>query len=271
MAVDDACHGRAAPSWSLRRRVVHAAACEWDAFGRPVVTFQPEAALTDAPAVLGLSPAPSAGAEPGTEDEERFALIQLRFGRQESDLSVWARVARYWDRVDAGHAADVRRAAALAGQPELYPAWRRPWSAAFISWVMARAGETSFTGSPSHSTYLHSMWLRRPDRLIPIEQYAPAPGDLVCAARDAPIGGAEFLQRLQDWSGHFDAHCDVVVQVEAGRAILIGGNVRNTAAATVTPIRDGRLVRTAARPWAVAMRLDAPPDPCAALGACGPP
>jgi hypothetical protein len=249
--------------------VVQAAACEWEAFGRPVVVFQPETALPEAPAVLRVTP--GASPAPGGEDEERFALVQLRYGRQESDLSVWHRVARYWDGVDAGHAADVRRAAALARSEELYPAWRRPWSAAFISWVMARAGEPSFRGSPSHSTYLHSMWLQRPDRLVAIEQYAPAPGDLVCAARDAPIGGAEFLQRLQNWSGHFDAHCDVVVHVEADRATLIGGNVRNTAAATVTPLRDGRLLRTAARPWAVAMRLDAPADPCAALESCSAP
>jgi hypothetical protein len=87
VALDDSCHARTPPSWSIRRRVVQAAACEWEAFGRPVVVFQPETALPEAPAVLRVTP--GASPAPGGEDEERFALVQLRYGRQESDLSVW--------------------------------------------------------------------------------------------------------------------------------------------------------------------------------------
>jgi hypothetical protein len=55
------------------------------------------------------------------------------------------------------------------------------------------------------------------------------------------------------------------VEVGPTSAVLIGGNVKNTVAATVTPLRDGRLTPTATRPWAVALRLAEPADACATL------
>lgn len=236
--IADGCRAAVQPAWSVRRRVVHLAGCEWGAFGRPRLQL----------------------------DAQGWPEAQTAFGPDESALSVWARVGGYWDAADPGHAADVRAAAARTRDRELWPAWRRPWSAAFVSWIMREAGATGFSPDPAHALYLEAAVANDPASVIDIALYAPESGDLVCAGRGSgPRDAAEFLRRLRDRAGYFPSHCDVVVEVGAESATLIGGNVKNAVTATVTPLRDGRLVATATRPWAVALILRDGADPCATL------
>lgn len=237
-AVQDACRSAVQPLWSVRRRVVRLADCEWTAFGRPRLLLE----------------------------QGGWPEAQVAFGPDEDALSVWARVGEYWDAADPGHAAAVRAAAERTGDRELWPAWRRPWSAALVSWVMREAGAQRFTPHPAHSLYLEAALQRNPASVVDIAAYAPEPGDLVCAGRGSgPRDAAEFLGRLRERSGYFPAHCDVVVEVGPDHVTLIGGNVKNGVTATVTPRRDGRVAPTATRPWAVALILEDGADPCATL------
>ena len=101
-------------------------------------------------------------------------------------------------------------------------------------------------------------------------------GDLVCLGR---TGGAvpqgvrtsqEFIDRVRAIRSNEDAfggHCDIVVRVNRDSVVTIGGNVRNSVAATVTPLVGGRLMRSNPWPWAAALRMDGPPDPCARIEA----
>ena len=235
--VADACRAQVRPEWSVRRRVVHLAGCEWTAWGR-------QRLLLDRP----------------------WPEAQVDFGPDEDALSVWPRVAEYWDAADPGHAAEVRALAAQAPRRELWPAWRRPWSAAFIGWVMREAGAPGFSPDPAHAEYLRAALATRPDAVVDLSDYTPVAGDVICAGRGSgPRTAAEFLRRLQTEQGFFPSHCDVIADVAPERLILIGGNVKNAVAAAVTTVADGRVPPATTRPWAVALKLAEPPDPCASL------
>ena len=237
VVVTDLCRTQLQPSWSLRRRVVHLAGCEWTAFGRQRVLL-----------------------------DQGWPETQVAFGPDEDSLAVWARVGGYWDVADPGHAAEVRATAARAGSRELWPAWRRAWSAAFVSWVMRTAGSTDFTPDPAHADYLRAALERRPESVVDVADYAPVAGDLVCAGRGSgPRDAAEFLRRLREERGFFPSHCDIIVDVGPAALTLIGGNVKNAVVATVTPVAASRIPPATTRSWAVALRLAEPPDPCAAM------
>lgn len=236
-AVTDFCRSRLRAEWSLRRRVVHLAGCEWTAWGEQRLLL-----------------------------EQGWPEAQVSFGPDEDALAVWARVGDYWDVADPGHAADVRALAARAPRRELWPAWRRAWSAAFVSWVMRRAGSPDFAPDPAHADYLRAALERRPDSVVDVANYAPVTGDLICAGRGSgPRDATEFLRRLREETGFFPSHCDVIVEVRADTLTLVGGNVKNAVTATITPLADGRAPPATARSWAVALRQPEPPDPCATL------
>lgn len=237
MAVEDACRNQLQPDWSVRRRVVHLASCEWRAFGRQRLLL-----------------------------DRGWPEAQVDFGPDEDALSMWPRVAEYWDAADPGHAREARAVAARAPRRELWPAWRRPWSAAFVSWVMRRAGVADFTPDPAHSDYLRLALERRADSVIDLAGYAPMAGDVICAGRGSgPRDAAEFLRRLQEDRGFFPSHCDIIVDVRPDAVTLIGGNVKGAVMATITSVVDDRIPPASTRPWAVALKLLEPPDPCASL------
>jgi hypothetical protein len=236
--VIDFCRDRLRAEWSLRRRVVHLAGCEWTAWGEQRLLLE----------------------------QGGWPEAQVEFGPDEDALSVWARVGEYWDVADPGHAREVRALAARAPRRELWPAWRRAWSAAFVSWVMRRSGSPDFTADPAHADYLRAALERRPESVVDVAGYAPVTGDLVCAGRGSgPRDATEFLRRLREESGFFPSHCDIIVEVGADALTLIGGNVKNAVVATVTPLADGRIPPATTRAWAVALRLAEPPDPCATM------
>ena len=104
---------------------------------------------------------------------------------------------------------------------------KQPWSAAYISDVMKRAGVDNFESSAAHSKYIKgaidarkagdteaSHWGYR------TSERAPQAGDLVCFAREG--SGATFDNQ---GNGQYKSHCDIVTGVRDGFIDTIGGNV----------------------------------------------
>ena len=150
------------------------------------------------------------------------------------------------------------------GSPRIAAYWRavdedwtgkdcdKPWSAAFISWVMIESGVPAgaFTPSGLHADYLRDIG-RMQDRpgarfaLRDARSYAPKPGDLICATR----AGASIpaFDNIPDGT---PMHCDLVVAIDGTQLESIGGNVRNSVSKTVRQIDGlGRLDLAADRPW----------------------
>ncbi|WP_304298727.1 DUF2272 domain-containing protein [Chromatium okenii] len=135
----------------------------------------------------------------------------------------------------------------------------KPWSAAFISWIMQAAGvpTTQFPLAEAHSTYIASIIANasEPRRwFVPrrISDYSPKPGDLICASRGKArprfVNGYISASSLQGMSGH----CDLVVGASARSLEVIGGNVRNSVSKTTLELNNkGRLLPSAKRPWFV--------------------
>ncbi len=125
----------------------------------------------------------------------------------------------------------------------------KPWSAAFISWVMAEAGVSDAEMPPSatHAGYLRAAiaaegghWQAHPPA-----DYAPRAGDLICATR-----AGQKITRYDDIPAGATLHCDIVVMTSVGRLWSIGGNVRNSVTRTERLIDDkGLLPPDSGRPW----------------------
>lgn len=106
-----------------------------------------------------------------------------------------------------------------------------PWSAVFISWVMAKAGAGSnFSYGSAHTTYVAAAKRNRlagnsnPFKTYRIDEVAPQVGDLVCQEREN--SGVSY-DNVDD--GNFRAsHSDIVVEALPGKLTVIGGNVSNT-------------------------------------------
>ncbi|MET1028477.1 MAG: DUF2272 domain-containing protein [Dongiaceae bacterium] len=175
-------------------------------------------------------------------DRERIDPV----GVWEDDPSGAALVAKYWRSVGAdytGYDCD------------------KPWSAAFISWLMQAAGVPTAVFPPSmlHADYLRALIAEanRPGALfIPHDPalYAPKPGDLICARR-----GATRIDRYDEIPSDALLHCDLVVASGRGLLTSIGGNVRNSVSKTIRPVDAAGLLGSAAdRPWFLALELRVP-------------
>lgn len=146
-----------------------------------------------------------------------------------------------------------------------------PWSAAFISYVMAKAGLTigepmRFMPAPGHSDYLSYIASRQrvsdepAFTLRDVVSESPRVGGLVCAMRydkNKPSGFS--FGRLAGAS-----HCDLVIEVSVDRVLAIGGNVLQSVTCSMIPLANGRLSAEnlgnetpppqPARPWRVLAR-----------------
>lgn len=192
--------------------------------------------------------------------------------------AAWLRVADYWresgvlGRVGQRPGAiDCHRASDL--QPS--PACRAflldtPWSAAFVSWVMRRAGLPGFTASASHVDYARAAY-RDPQgsayRIADPRAARPAPGDLLCYTRTGEeygFGGLATLFSQHD--GGLGMHCDIVVSVgETGdrTARLVGGNVFDGVTMRLLPLTAGGQFETLPTPARYICTPDTP-DACSA-------
>ena len=135
-----------------------------------------------------------------------------------------------------------------------------PWSAAFVSWVMRRAGVPGFNGSPSHVSYVREAY-RNPAQsayqVVDPRAGKPEPGDLLCYVRVASrtYGFADLASLLSSPNGEgLNMHCDIVVGARAGNlAYLVGGNV----AQAVTL----RMLRLAPNGYFANLPMRTPSDP----------
>jgi hypothetical protein len=210
-------------------------------------------------------------------------------GNPEAEPANFPRVLAYWRAVEEDEGAirgnRPRYRAVLAGAPGDGTAlWSEPaWSAAFISWVFRTAGVDAreFPPNATHSLYLDGLIAdagtfpaTAPFLPHAPEEYAPAPGDLVCLDRGRqPL--RHWTERLAETGRPRPMHCDIVVRtardivVRTARDIVVrtarddgvrttrddgtgtapglveavGGNVADTVALTRYPVGpDGRLL-----------------------------
>jgi lysozyme family protein len=102
----------------------------------------------------------------------------------------------------------------------------KPWSAAFISYVLKECEVGNmFRGSAQHSVYVSqairdfkdqakvAYWCQR------LNECKPAVGDIVCWARE---DGVDYDHQK---GGEYKGHCDFVIEVRPGEIDVIGGNV----------------------------------------------
>ena len=145
----------------------------------------------------------------------------------------------------------VSRQPIVGAQGEL-----RPWSAAFISWLVQGAGVPASAFSPSvlHWNYIEAALDGSAATYFAAHDpraRAPVAGDLLCAPR-----GAGFVATIPDISAARRGpwHCDLVVEVRAGELDAIGGNVLDVVALTRVPLdTGGRALPLPRRPWRVLM------------------
>jgi len=145
--------------------------------------------------------------------------------RNEGDATMLTHLKKYWltlnwvknNSVALGLA---RKSAADAGEAF--------WSAAFISFVMKSSGVgEKFKYSGQHWEYTNAAKTNRlnndldnPFWLYNLEEVKPDIGDIVCGYRGDQKITYDNIQDITDKR----MHCDIVVQLEADKVWLIGGN-----------------------------------------------
>ncbi len=167
-----------------------------------------------------------------------------RSGMSEHSEPLNSRVGDYWG--SCGH-----------------PEWNgdttsRPWSGAFVSWVMRQSGVSPrlFPPAGRHGQYLAALYdlehSRRSTAFLvhAPNEYAPKPGDLVCSGTAGPTwrhASPRIAHRRIDSTAN---HCDVVTDVRGGRVYAVGGNVKSSVTMSLYPI-DGRghLAPTPGKIW----------------------
>jgi hypothetical protein len=181
----------------------------------------------------------------------------------ERDEGLWQRVGEYWWLgLDYGAREGAWTGKHDANGIEFPPGQdgEFAWSAAFIDYVMRMAGAGArFPYSPSHSDYINAA-RTRPGLVVtalPLSQYAPQLGDLVCMWR---AGHQVTYEELP--AGLFPSHCDIVVARQPASLDVIGGNVDNSVSMKHVPVAaDGRMVGPtgsvvdADYPWFVVLRV----------------
>lgn len=252
----------------LRQRIVDLAAREWEAFHFPVLEFagHPSPLIPWIQSHRARHQALFAGSQ---NIPDASATRMLRNGLLEDDSAVAARIGGYW--------AVVPNASAITTQNFIWgkggwagAGWAQPWSAAFISWVMCETGMTrsQFTRAPSHAGYITgffqnaAMSAYRPTSLLE----KPDIGDLICTGRDSGNPIMSLEQAAEAARNDALMHCDIIVGLLPGRALLIGGNVRNAVSLSIIARnRAGTIIPHGQRPWFGLMKLNAPVDAKAGL------
>ncbi len=246
-AIQDAC--RIGPTHWARRRIVDIATQEWAYFGFQTIDttkidthFLPDGIVPDT-----VNPDIAA---------PRVARQYLRLGEFDGDEELAPTIAGYWSAAPNGPGAIAAQNRAWNASGRDSVAWRRPWSAAFISWVMCEAGlgdMAQFERSVAHRVYIDQA-IRARDGQAPEAAFTAydageeeiEPGDLLCNAR----GNADYrsLADRRPETGRFaPLHCDIVVKVDAAtmRFFAIGGNVLESVSLTIIPAaaEEGRALR----------------------------
>ncbi len=212
--------------------LARAALAEWRAWGRIVITGWPDARPSDT-----------------TATENRFTRLLdywntipggYRIAQRHADLR--SGLAAMEERLSAetsdSDGAVDSRPMAIAGIDDMSLYENPAWSAAFISTVARRAfvPESDLPTSSRHARYLDAVLMRAatdpehaPFRPHAPEEYAPVPGDLICADR-AYVPLTHWTRRLAERGRPRPMHCDVVVRINAGVIEAVGGNVQGMVA-----------------------------------------
>lgn len=159
-------------------------------------------------------------------------------------LEAWRHVAMYWTESGLLGSAYARPGASECGYAATsrYPSpgcrafvIDTPWSAAFVSWVMRRAGLPGFNGSASHISYVRDAYRNSAQNAYQVRDpraSKPAVGDLLCSVRSGSrVYGFGDLATLLSAPGNdgLAMHCDIVVATIPGNmAYLVGGNVQQS-------------------------------------------
>ena len=143
-----------------------------------------------------------------------------------------------------------------------HPEWNgrtsgRPWSGAFVSWVMAQSGvgAASFPRAGRHGQYLAALYdHQHSDRasfaLHAPNEYAPKAGDLVCTGTAGPTWRHADSRTARRRIDNTASHCDVVTDVRGGFVHAVGGNVKNSVTMSLYPVdSSGRLANTPGKIW----------------------
>lgn len=105
-----------------------------------------------------------------------------------------------------------------------------PWSAAFISYVMVKAGASGFRHSASHIDYIRAAYRDNgPYSFADPNQTPVALGDMLCYVRNNRnvVGFGGLSEFLAASNGSLQSHCDIAVNITPNEVWLIGGNVAN--------------------------------------------
>jgi len=207
---------RVLPPEQVKAELLRLADQEWRAFGNQIVRHEPDRIVVDP---VGR--------------------------RTEDDRAVYPRMVGYWNAVgEAGFSSYEDCEGSWQRVTARKCPWHLPWSAAFISWLMLQSGVSEFQPDASHSIYLQPILLGTQEQTkIPrllahnISEYAPRPGDLICATRSGAI--------VSDWrqliGQTVPMHCDLVVANSGDRVEAIGGNVFNAVSKSIFAARNGLL------------------------------
>jgi hypothetical protein len=152
-------------------------------------------------------------------------------GKQEDSDDGSERVALYW-REGVGEPG-------ITGKDH-----NKYWSAAFISYVMLKAGVGAlFKRSDHHQEYIYTAMMaammKRDDYGYwgaRLEDHAPELGDLICAWREKKIT-FEDAQK----PGSYASHCDLVVARTDTTVTVIGGNVSQSVTRRTFHLNNGKV------------------------------
>jgi hypothetical protein len=184
---------------------------------------------------------------PFIDTEGRIASATVAEGEarrlDDGATEAWRRVASYWR--DSGLLgrmagfAGAEQCAYAAGDRAPSPACRafvldNPWSAAFVSFVLAKADLPGFRVAASHYGYVSDAYLHAETSAFQYLDPAtaqPATGDLLCYVRvpGRTYGYAGLVAAMRQGNGPLPMHCDIVVAANPGNdgmAYLVGGNVQ---------------------------------------------
>jgi hypothetical protein len=146
-----------------------------------------------------------------------------------------------------------------------HPDWNgrtssKPWSGAFVAWVMAHSGipASEFPRDGRHGDYLAALYDREHKggraafALHAPNEYAPRPGDLLCAGTTGPTWRYADPRTARRRLDNTATHCDIVTDVRGGYIQAVGGNVKNSVTMSLYPADSrGRLAPVSGKTWLV--------------------
>jgi hypothetical protein len=151
----------------------------------------------------------------------------------DTDTHVVARMTAYWTSAFNTDAEGTATSQVSATDAATKITNRDSWSAAFISYIVSKAGilaNTIFSHSIRHVDFIAKAILNKEGRVFSNPfwgyapgDYAPAVGDIV--GRSSQVNYANVVDRSNRQVRRAESHSDVVVEVHDDHIIVIGGNL----------------------------------------------